>query len=253
MSEVTTRWTSITDIERFLQITIDANTKPSDGDVLDFIEEVETDMLKEGWGSQTAGSGTVITVEPTHALSRGSVAWWVQGLPETEEGRLVIPPYRPVISVTSGSFFHNDNSLSEAPSWELLDCKDNVPSASDTDFIVVKKENHKTGNYDGMAFYFYNNMPNAGSHTLSGGWTYGYNLDTKILREYATLKTCEKVILARLFSGQPMNIASFTGGDMNSWVNTQFEVQISYIRTRCDEIRRRHYPEPIPIATIQGL
>jgi hypothetical protein len=253
MSEVTTRWTSVEDIERYLQIDLDSNTKPSNAQVLDFIEEVENDMLKEGWGSQTAVSGTIILVEPTHAVSRGSVAWWIQGLPETEQGRLVVPPYRPIITVTSGAFFKNDNSLSEAPNWELLDCKDNVPAATDTDFTIIKKENHKTGNYDGIALYFYNEVPNAGSHTLSGGWTYGYNLDTKILREYATLKTCEKVILARLFSGQPMNIASYTGGDMNSWINTQYEVQLAWIKARCDEIRKRHLPEELPVATLQGI
>ena len=251
MSEVTPRWTSITDIERFLQITIDANTKPSDGDVLDFIEEVETDMLREGWGTQTAVSGTVIDVKPTEAISRGSVAWWMRGLPDVTEAQVVVPPYLPIISVISGSFFKNDSSLSQAPNWTMLVCKDNVPDATDTDFMIHKKFNHKTGNYDGIGFYFYGDAPSAGARRLSGGWTYGYNIDDKILREYATLKTCEKVILARLFSGQPMNVVSFTGGDMNSWVNTQYEVQLDYIEKRCEEIRKRHYPEPLPIATLQ--
>ena len=209
-------------------------------------------MLKEGWGTQTAVSGTVLDVEPTSAMSKGSIGWWMAGLPDTEQGRLVIPPYHPIISVTSGSFFRDTASLSQAENWSLLNCKDNVPAVTDTDFMILKKENHKTGNFDGIAFYFYNNLPAAGYRKLSGGWVYGYNVNTKILREYATLKVCEKVILARLFSGQPMNIASFTGGDMNSWMNTQFEVQLAYIQRRCDEIKKRHFPEEIPITTIQG-
>jgi len=250
MSEYSPQWCQIQDIERFLQIDIDAGTKPSDGEVLSFIEEVEASILEEGWGTQTAVSGTVIDVNPIDALSRGSVAWWSQGLPGTSQGLVVIPPYLPIVSVTSGAFFKNDNSLDQAPNWTILDCKDNVPAAADTDFMMIKKFNHKTGNYDGIGFHFYGDAPSAGSRRLSGGWVYGYNIDTKILREYATLKTCEKVILARLFSGQPANIVSFTGGDMNSWVNTQFEVQLSYIEKRCDEIRKRHYPEPLPIATL---
>jgi len=253
MSEVTTRWTTIQDVERFLQIVLDANSKPSDGEVLDFIEEVESGRLKEGWGTQTAVSGTVLNVEPTSAMSKGSIGWWLADFPELEQGRLVIPPYRPIVSVTSGAFFKDESSLSQAENWTLLDCKDNVPNVTGTDFMTLKKENHKTGNFDGIAFYFYNNLPAAGYRKLSGGWVYGYNVDTKILREYSTLKVCEKVILARLFSGQPMNIASFTGGDMNSWVNTQFQVQLAYIQQRCDEIRKRHLPEEMPIATIQGL
>jgi len=252
MSEVTTRWTSIQDVERFLQVTLDANSKPSDAEVLDFIDEIESGILKEGWGTQTAVSGTVLDVDPTSAISRGSVAWWTQGLPENSQGRVVIPPYKPIISVISGSFFKDESSLSQAENWTLLNCKDNIPSITDTDFMILKKENHKTGNFDGIAFYFYNNQPAAGYRKLSGGWVYGYNVDTKILREYATLKVCEKVILARLFSGQPMNIASFTGGDMEGWINTQFQVQMAYIQQRCDEIKKRHFPEEIAIATIQG-
>lgn len=252
MSEYSTKWTTIPDIERFLQIDLDADTKPSDGEVLSFIEEVETSMLKQGWGTQTAVSGTVMDVHPTHAVSRGSVTWWLEGLPATAYGRVVVPPFLPITSVTSGAFFKNDAGLSSTPDWELLKCKDNLPGAADTDFMTVKKYNHKTGNYDGIAFYFYHDVPSAGSRRLSGGYVYGYNVDSKILREYATLKTCEKVILARLFSGQPMNVASFTGGDMNSWVNTQFEVQMMWIKGRCEEIEKKHLPEELPIATLQG-
>jgi len=253
MSEYEPKWTAIRDIERFLQVSLDSDTKPSDGEALDFIEEVETSMLKQGWGSQTAVSGTVMTVQPTHAISRGSVAWWLQGLPEAALGRVVIPPHAPIISVTSGAFFKNTQSLSAAPSWELLTCKDNLPSAADTDFLIMKRKNHKTGNYDGIGLYFYHDIPTAGRRRLSGGWVYGYNVDSKILREYATLKVCEKVILARLFSGQPMNVVSHTGGDMNSWINTQFEVQLAYIKARCDEIKDLHLPEPLPVATVQGI
>jgi len=252
MSEYDPRWCELEDIERFLQIDLDADTKPSDGEVLLFIEETETSILKEGWGTQTAVSGTVMDVQPTHAVSRGSVAWWIQGLPESEHGRIVIPPYLPIVSVTSGAFFKNDNSLNQAPNWTLLDCKEDIPNATDTDFLIIRKFNHKTGNNDGIGFYFFNNVPTAGSRRLSGGYVYGHNIDSKILREYATLKVCEKVILARLFSGQPMNIVSYTGGDMNSWVNTQFQVQLAYIRERCEEIKKLHFPEPLPIAVIQG-
>ena len=253
MSEYAPVWTSVQDIERFLQIDLDADTKPSDGEVLAFIEEVEESMAEERWGTQTAVSGTVMDIHPTGAIGRGSVAWWLQGLPSGDVGRVAIPPFIPIVSVTSGSVFKNDAPLSNTPDMELLKCKDNLPGADDTDFMIVKKFNHKTGNHDGIAFYFYHDIPTAGRRRVTGGWVYGYNVNTKILREYATLKVCEKVILARLFSGQPMNVVSYTGGDMDSWVNTQFEVQMSYINTRCKEIEKRHFPSELPIATVQGV
>jgi len=253
MSEYSVLWASIDSVERFLQIDLDANTKPSDGEVLSFIEEVETSMTKERWGTQTAVSGTVMDIHPTDTINRGSVAWWLQGLPEAESGRMAIPPFLPIVSVTSGSVFKNDAGLGDTPDMELLVCKDNLPGADNTDFMIVKKFNHKTGNHDGIAFYFYHDIPAAGRRRVTGAWVYGYNVDTKILREYATLKVCEKVILARLFSGQPMNVASYTGGDMNAYVNTQFEVQLAYINTRCEAIEKRHFPSEIAIATVQGI
>lgn len=253
MSEYAPIWTSITDIERFLQIDLDADTKPSDGEVLEFIDEVEASMTKERWGTQTAVSGTAIDISPTGAISQGSVAWWLQGLPDGEMGRVAIPQFLPIVSVTSGSVYRNNADLSNAPSMELLVCKDNLPGASDTDFMMIKKVNHKTGNDDGIALYFYNNIPTAGRRRITAEWVYGYNIATKILREYATLKVCEKVILARLFSGQPMNVATFDGGGMNVYVNTQFEVQQAYIDKRTAEIERRHFPQEFPIATVQGI
>jgi len=253
MSEYETKWVDIEDIERFLQINLDADTKPSDGEVLAFIDEVESGMLRERWGTQTAVSGTVMDVSPTAAVGRGSVAWFIQGLPESEVGRTIIPPYTPIVSVTSGSFYKNDATLDSAPDTELLVCKDNLPGAANTDFMVVKKFNHKTGNYDGIAFYFFHDIPYAGRRRVTGGYVYGYNINTKILREYAMLKVCEKVIFARLFSAQPTNVATYEGGDLNSYVNTQFDVQMAYIDKRTEEIAKKHFPVEFAIATVQGV
>jgi len=166
---------------------------------------------------------------------------------------VVVPPYKPVVSVTSGSFYRNKATLSDTPDWEILICKDNLFGADETDFMTVKRYNHKTGNYDGVAFYFYHDIPTAGRRRVTGGWVYGYNLDSKILQEYATLKVCEKVILARLFSGNPMNLASFTGGDINSYVNTQYEAQLAWIAQRCEKLEKDHFPTEVPIATMQGI
>ena len=242
-----------TDVERYLSISISTATTPTTAQTLDFIKEVETGMLKRGWGSQTVVSGTTMTVPPSGGISYGSVKWFLSGLPAAEGGSLVIPPHLPIISVTSGTFHRNKAGLTETPDWDLLVCKDNLPDAADTDFLIVKEYNSKTDTYVGVALYFYNSAPSPGHRRLSGGWVYGYNIDAEILQEYATLKVCEKIMLARINSAQPMGLATFTGGDPAGFVNTEYEAQLRYIAGRCEEIERRHLPDDVPIGVVQGV
>jgi len=247
------KWSEIYHVERFLQIDINDSTHPSDTDVLDWIEEAETSILKKGMGTQTTGSGTVMTVLPTEAISKGSVSWFMAGLPETEYGRLATPPFKPIVSVTSGAFYRNKASLSDTPNWEILICKDNLPTIADTDFLIVKKYNHKTGNNDGVAFYFFHDIPEAGRRRVSGGWVYGYNLDSHILREYVTLQVSKKVLRARLMSAEPIGLAEYRGPDLQTYVNTNIEAQLLYINERLEEIEKNHFPEEVPVAVLQGI
>jgi len=247
-------YTSEAEIEKLLQIELDESSHPSATDVNGWIEEVEYDIIKKGLGTQTAVSGTVMTVPATEAMSRNTVTWFIQGLPESQHGRYVIPQYKPIISVTSGSFHKNTAGLSSTPSWNLLVCKDNLPGADDTDFLIVKRFNYKTGDYVGEAFYFYNDVPDAGQRRLSGSWVYGWNLDARILREYATLQVASKVLFAMLMSGEPVGESYYRGPDLEGHSNTAFrEVLLDYIATRLEKIEKDHFPEEIPIAVIQGI
>lgn len=246
-------WTSEAAIEKKLQVEIDESTHPSSTDVNAWIEEVETDMLRQGLGTQTAVSGTTMSVSPVGGMSKGSVSWFLAGLPSEDTGNLVVPPYLPIISVTSGSFHRNKASLSSTPDWDLLVCKDNLPDADDTDFLIVKKFNHKSGNYNGMALYFYQNLPGAGERRLSGGWVYGHNINTTILREYATLKVCKEVILAKLMAGEPVGLSTYRGPDLEGFMNTQTEVLMTHINNRIDDLEKKHFPEEMAIAVLQGI
>lgn len=246
-------WSSEAAIEKQLQIEITESTHPSTTDVNAWLEEVETDMLRQGLGTQTAVSGTMLTVAPVGGMSKDTVGWWLAGLPYGESGNVVVPPYTPIISVTSGAFYRNRASLTSAPEWDILICQDNLPAASDTDFLIVKQFNYKSGNYDGMAFYFFHDLPWAGQRKLSGGWIYGHNINTKILREYATLQASKKVILAKLMAGEPVGLATYRGPDLEDFMNTQTEVLMRYIDTRLEEIAEKHFPKDIAIAVLQGI
>ena len=246
-------WSSEAAIEKQLQIEIDESTHPSSTDVNAWLEEVETDMLRQGLGTQTAVSGTMLTVSPVGGYGRESVAWFLRGLPTGEAGNVIVPPYKPIVTVTSGAFHRNQASLTSTPDWDLLICKDNLPAVSDTDFLIVKQHNHKSGNYDGVAFYFYNNLPSAGQRRLSGGWTYGHNINTKVLREYATLQVCKKVILAKLMAGEPVGLSTYRGPDLEEFMNTQTEVLMRYINSRLEELAEKHFPTEIAISVLQGI
>ena len=186
-------------------------------------------------------------------MAHGSIKWFLSGMPASEAGTIVIPPHMPIISVASGTFHRNKAGLTDAPDVELLVCKDNLPDADDTDFLIVKEYNSKTDTHLGVALFFYNKAPSPGYNRLNGSWVYGYNIDSNILQEYATLKVCEKVMLARINSAQPMGLATFTGGDPTGFVNTQYEAQLRYIDGRCEEIERRHFPKDVAIGVVQGI
>lgn len=210
-------------------------------------------MLKRGFGTQTTAALTKFDVAPLEAIAKGTIRWLLEGLPETEHGRIVIPPYLPIVSVNSGTVSRNTEALNAAPSWELLKGKAELPSATDTDFMILMKYNPKAGVMLGYGLYFYNKIPEAGRERLRATWVYGYNVDSKILREYATLHVSKKVVIARLMSGEPVGLASYRGPDLQEYVNTQASATLSYIDDRLREIEKNHLPQPLPIASLQGI
>ena len=247
------KWVELEYVENFLQVRFNADTKPSDAEVYEVIEEVETSMLARNLGSQTTPALTRFDVPGTEGVGKDTVAWFAHGFPSTEVGRIVIPPYVPIISVNSGTVSRNKATLSQTPSWDLLVCKDNLTDADDTDFLIGKVRLTKPNKIVGMYLYFYGDGPEAGRERLRGTWVYGYNIDDEILRRYGTLKVAEEIIFRMLRSGQPPNLASFRGGDLTAYVNTDWTGTLAYIQAKCEEIERLHFPSEIPISVAQGI
>ena len=240
------RFTTVEDIENLLQIDIKVSTKPSIAQVEDYIRQVDAQIDSRRLSLHSSDVLMKIDVIDATTLVKDSIKWVQDGMPSTG-GVVVVPPLTPIIDVCSGTLSMNSADISQAASWTLL-----VEGGGDsTDFIVLRKR-AKNNKYLGYALYFYSsNAPAGGYQRLRGTWTYGYNIDEHILNEWATLKASEKVINARLFSGQPMNVASYTGGSMNTYVNTEYENQIAYIRERCREIEERYFPsDPIAVAVM---
>jgi len=241
------KYTSETDVEAFTQMDIKDDTNPNSTEVGNWIDEVEAMIDAQLLGTYTA-TDVKIDVEPTFAYAKNTIKWLEEvstyGYSEPR-ARIVIPPYLPIISVTK--LYRNTASLSQAENWEELV---EGPGAN-THFIVLKRRT-KTGALLGFAFYIYDNIPTAGRERLKATYTYGWNLSTNILREYATLKVAEKVLTARVLSGEPVGIASYTGPDLQSFVNTQYQAMLDYIERRTKEIEERYFPNNIAIATLRA-
>jgi len=242
-----TRFTSEILVEGLLQIDITSSTKPTTTQVLNWIQEVEDGMMERNLAIASTDALTKFDVMPTNSYDRGTVAWVYAGLPSDSDGKVVVPPFVPIVEIFSGTLSRNNSSLTETADWDVL----SEGPGNDSDYVILRRRT-RNNKYYGYAIYFYGDVPYSGRDRVRGTWSYGYNVDTQILQEYATLKVCEKVILARLMSGQPSNVATYTAGnDLNSYVNTQFETQLQYIKDRIIEIEKLHFPrQQIPVALL---
>lgn len=241
------KFTNISSVCAILQIDITSSTKPSTAQVTQWAQEVEDGMMERNLSISSTDALTKFDVLPTNTYDRGTVAWVYAGLPSDSDGKIIVPPFVPIVEVLSGTLSRNKSTLSETADWEIL----TEGPGDDSDYVILRRRT-RNNKYYGYAIYFYGDVPYSGRDRVRGTWTFGYNVDAQILQEYATLKVCEKVILARLMSGQPGNVATYTAGnDLNSYVNTQFETQLQYIKDRITELEKNHFPrQQIPVALL---
>lgn len=243
----TPKFTNESSVEALLQIDITASTKPTTAQVNQWIQEIEDGMMEKNLAIASTDALIKFDVLPSNTYDCKTVNWVYAGLPSDSDGKIIVPPFVPIVEIFSGTLSRNNSSLEETADWDVL----TEGPGSDTDYVILKRRT-RNNKYYGYAIYFYGDVPYSGRDRVRGTWSYGYNVDTQILQEYATLKVCEKVILARLMSGQPGNVATYTAGqDLNSYTNTQYETQLQYIKDRVSEIEKQHFPrQQIPVALL---
>lgn len=243
-------YADVQDVAELLGITIDGSSTPTSSVVSKYIDRVEAGVDARALATYTTLSGTKFDVQPTEAIAKETIGWFFAGLPETTVGRVVVPPYTPIITVLSGTLQRNKAALDQAEDWETL----KEGPGDDTDYVVLKTVNKRTQKEVGYAIFFYNRIPTAGRQRVRATWTYGYGVDSNILNEYVTLKAAEQVLLTRVMTAQPSGVAAYTAGaDLNTYVNTQYEAQLSYIRERVKEIEDKYFPRETPVGVLQGV
>jgi hypothetical protein len=243
------KWTNISAVEALLQITVSDADPPNSGQVFSWITEVENSMLARSLGTQTTLSGTMFDVFPDRGVIKDTFGWIYGTDKEIQEGFSVIPPFTPIVSIASGTMQRNKAELDDEPSWDTLKNIDEFPTVADNDYMIQYDVDKKTGKRVGYSIFFMQNQPYAGRNRLRATWTYGFNIDTQVLREYATLKVCEKVIMASLMRAKPMDVASYrVGEDFGTYVSEQFKKQLGWIRRRTKELEDKHFPANVPVS-----
>ena len=79
-------------------------------------------------------------------------------------------------------------------------------------------------------------------------YTYGYNISTDILSEYATKLVCIRILEALLNSNSPTGLRVYDGGDLGNFVNTNYKSLLDEYRADREAIERKHFPQQKEVA-----
>jgi len=221
----TPKYTSERLVEGLLQIDISDSTSPNSSEVLKWIEEVEKYIDEHGWGSQTV-TDELIDV-PQRAFLENDI------LPEQAEtvtrdiGRIVIFPKRPIISIAS--LFVNEADLDEAENWKAR----YEGKGTNKHFIKLHAGRKKLA----YGVFFHTEPPQPGYQRVKASYTWGWNVDSKILQKYATLKVAVQVLYAKMATSEPTGVTSFVGpGFTTAVMTTQYSERIERFERKIKEM-----------------
>jgi len=201
------------------------------------IEQVEARVAERRLGSHTA-TDQYVDVPVTEEIYP-EYTWYyeVEGAKlkfDFNEG-VVVPLARvksPIISITT--LEKNDEDPDDTADWETLT---EGPGAS-SHFMLLT-----SGTKDlGYALWFYDEEPEPGPKRLRVDYSYGYNVDSDILADWCTLNVGVKILVARLGTNQPDGLASLEGGDLGTFMNTNYRDRIALYRAEILEIEALYFP-----------
>lgn len=240
-------YTSEVLVEGLTQIDITVSTKPTTAQVLDFIQEIEAQIIEKCLGSHTATDEYIDVPTQSELTGAFSVTWTpsVDSLRFTYESEGVLVPLynvkKPFITITS--LAKNDESYDDAPVWDTL----TEGPALNSSFMLLKSGSKALG----YALYFYDNYPLAGPKRLKMTYTYGYNVNSAILQDYCTYGACIRVLMARMGTSQADGLTELQTSNIGIYVPTQYQRRIDEFKAQMKEIEIKYFPKPnIPFAML---
>jgi len=235
----TPKYTSQAKVTGITQFTPASDTTPTETQVLTWIEEIEADLDARHLASYTA-TDQVIDINPElNYPPKGSIAWLeaISGVSSYAEvdASILIPPFKPIISITALS--RRTSGLTDSAVWELL----TEGPGSTASFIILKKAT-KSGQYLGMAVYFYQNSPDVGLGRVKMTYSYGWNLSATIIGEWCTLKVALKVLEALKEANTPVGSGDYSLMDLRIGL-VDIDVRAKGIWKRVGELEEQYFPE----------
>jgi hypothetical protein len=163
----TPKYTDETKVESLLQISVDVDTVPTSGELLNLIQRVEAEMDARRLGSYTSTDELV----------------------DADGSAFIQPSNLPIISVNS--LYEN-----EAEPYQAANYKQRTEGPGEgTSFLIVRRE--FAGKLLGIGLYFYDNVPKAGRARLKITYDYGFDFPSLLLEEYATKRVALEVLQVR--------------------------------------------------------
>jgi hypothetical protein len=228
---------SYSNVEGIIQFDLTANSSPSESQVLKWIEEVETDVKERNLGNETASNEVfdvderlegvappVGTIEGFESYATGAYVF--------EEGVIVLPPRRPIVSVSS--LYRRTSAMGGTESWE------SYTQGLSGDFIL---RTVPVGTRSlGWCVYIFDTLPATGFQRLKMTYNYGWNVPSAVLREYCCLKVSVKILNALKGTTHPGGMRQFVGRTLQSYVPDNYVSRISDLLARCGELEKEHFP-----------
>lgn len=211
---------------------IDDTSSPTSAQVLQWIEEVEQDMIGKGYNTQ-ALTDVIMDVpegepgEDINLLQRGLI----YSTRYYSQGKVVTLPHSPFVSVAN--IKRNVAGYTETPDWEDL----TEGPGSGTHFIIVKGS-FKQG-LRGISLYFYENAPYSGIQKMKLDYTWGYELPPTVLRDFATCKVSLMFLYAKYLRKEPVFDVDVAG--MKTKLNPFTKVH-EFILEKLEAIRTEWLP-----------
>lgn len=212
--------------------TINDESDPKANQVIEWIEQVETEMIAKGYSTESI-TGVIMDVPEGKAdYQRVLSESWIYDDATLLSGGLVVSlPNTPFISVANVQ--RNLQSYTQDASWEDL----TEGPADESDFLIIKKK-YKAG-LRGFALLFYQNAPYAGYQRLKLDYVWGYNLPENVLKEYATARASVMLLYSKYMRKEPifnLNIAGLRT-DLNEFTGVH-----KYIIDRIEQIEHDWIP-----------
>lgn len=246
-------YTSEVKIEAEISFALTSTSTPTNAQVQTMAQEVEAEIAQLHLGNHTATDAVIDVPERLEDATPpvGTIAWF-EAIAEpypTERtlkvGTFIIPPFVPIISITSLS--RRTSALGSTASWESL--TEGYGDNSTDSFITLKRKTH-SGKLLGYAIYFYKNLPTPGFHRVKMTYQYGMDIPTEMLSQYATWLTCLRVLLALSGSNNPVSITQFTGGGLQQFVTSIYAGRFNKILAKVQKFEDMWFHKPPAVGVL---